>query len=272
MGLNTRLRSGFQAWLALAEGPRAAMQLGALVAGAPVLGALSPRPDVDQPVLVIPGFLADDDSTWILRTFLDGLGYSVYPWEMGTNLGVSAMGGYEPLVRKLTDIHRQHERKVALVGWSLGGVHALAVAHRAGYAVSQVVTLGSPLRPAQSADEDTLLYSGLKATAARLNPALDASRSTLERWRNALLSLPDDLPVTSIYSRTDAVVPWQRSRLDTQSCRENIEVVAGHIGLGVSPAVFFAVADRLAQPPGSFNHFEINGLRNFWYPPQKSSK
>ena len=35
------------------------------------------------PVMVLPGFMADDSSTWLLRRFLSSLGYSVSAWGMG---------------------------------------------------------------------------------------------------------------------------------------------------------------------------------------------
>ena len=47
---------------------------------------------------------------------------------------------------------------------------------------------------------------------------------------------------------------------------ENIEVAASHAGLGVNPLVMHALADRLAQPEGSWKPFERTGLRSFIFP------
>ena len=64
----TRRTSEF---LRLAEIPRAGFEIASLMAAAPWM-TLSPRGE-KHPVVVIPGFLADDDSTRVLRAYLDHL-------------------------------------------------------------------------------------------------------------------------------------------------------------------------------------------------------
>ncbi|MGH7899189.1 MAG: alpha/beta hydrolase, partial [Candidatus Binatia bacterium] len=66
---------------------------------------------------------------------------------------------------------------------------------------------------------------------------------------------PLSVPTTSIFSRTDGVVAW-RSCLDEESgsC-QNIEIVSSHIGMGHHPIALAIIADRLAQPEGSFAPF-----------------
>jgi poly(3-hydroxyalkanoate) synthetase len=63
------------------------------------------------------------------------------------------------------------------------------------------------------------------------------------------------IPTTSVYSRTDAIVPWRESLLPTRTLHENVEVHGSHIGLGHNPAVALVVADRLAQQPDSWQPF-----------------
>jgi len=193
----------------------------------------------------MPGFLADDDSTWLLRQFLTRLGYSAHPWGQDRNLGASAMGGYEPLVNEILKLHRSHGKKVSLIGWSLGGVHSLAVAHRAEYAIRSVITLGSPLRPPSRDGSDmTSIGRALQTAAGTINARPIAAP---EKWRNMALKLSDKLPVSSIYSKSDGVVPWQRSQLEKGPRRENIQVIGSHIGLGFNPTVYYAIADRLNE-------------------------
>jgi hypothetical protein len=81
------------------------------------------------------------------------------------------------------------------------------------------------------------------------------------------------VPTTSIFSRTDGVVAWQCSVEREAAHAENIEVEASHIGLGVHPAVLYAVADRLAQPEGAWQRFDrTSGLRSLFYKdPQRGS-
>jgi hypothetical protein len=88
-----------------------------------------------------------------------------------------------------------------------------------------------------------------------------------ERAAHALLPhefdhVADDVeaPSTSIYSKLDGIVDWHASLLRESPNAENIEVIgASHIGLGVNAAVLWAVADRLAQPDGSFAPFKRRG-------------
>ena len=255
-----------RAWLSLTEAPRAGLDLASLFTAAPFL-SLSPRGD-GHPVMVLPGFLADDDSTWLLRQYLSRLGYNALPWGQERNLGAAAMGGYEPLVQEVLRIHRQQQQKVTLIGWSLGGVHALAVAHRAEYAVRGVMTLGSPLHPPKADGSDmTSIGRALQNAASSMNAK---PVPVPQNWRNMALKLSDQLPVSSIFSHTDGVVPWQRSILSPGPRRENIRVVSSHIGLGFNPTVYYALADRLAQPQDSFKPFDTGGLRSLVYPPQRT--
>ena len=39
------------------------------------------------PSLVLPGFLADDRSTLVLRRYLGSLGYNACGWGLGRNVG-----------------------------------------------------------------------------------------------------------------------------------------------------------------------------------------
>ena len=65
-----------------------------------------------------------------------------------------------------------------------------------------------------------------------------------------------EVPATSIYSRTDGVVNWQSSLIRKTAIAENIRVLGSHIGLGFNTSVIYAVADRLAQPAGSWRPFK----------------
>ena len=63
------------------------------------------------------------------------------------------------------------------------------------------------------------------------------------------------MPTTSIYSHFDGIVHWQTClNLPGERC-ENIAVYGSHLGLGHHPAVLYAIADRLAQPEGTWAPF-----------------
>src|ERR1700757_3957137 len=71
--------------LYLSDPGRAAVEFGLLLGALPLSKAL-PTGD-GHPVLVLPGLMAGDDSTWPLRRLLRRLGYRVHGWRLGGNLG-----------------------------------------------------------------------------------------------------------------------------------------------------------------------------------------
>ena len=75
----------------------------------------------------------------------------------------------------------------------------------------------------------------------------------------------NDVPVTSIYSRSDAIVSSQIARLPCGPQSENIGVNTSHIGMGFNPVVLYLIADRLRQTADDWSPFEFSGLRNFFY-------
>jgi pimeloyl-ACP methyl ester carboxylesterase len=226
---------------------RAVGELALGVASLPVLST-APRGD-GHTVLVLPGFLTSDKSTEFLRGVLSNLGYHAVGWDMGRNMG-GLYSRRAPLRDKLASLQRESGRRVSIVGWSLGGVYARDLALAAPEHVRRIVTLGSPFTGNLRANNVGRLYDQMSGE----NP---------EHARPAdVAALAGDLPVpaTSIYSRTDGIVHWRTSQVQPAAQAENIEVWgASHIGLGVNPAVVWAVADRLAQPEGAFAPFSRTG-------------
>lgn len=242
--------------LALTELPRALAEFGSLGPAAPLL-ALAPRGD-GHPVMVLPGFVTSDISTTVLRRFLAGLGYEALPWELGRNLGPKAIGWTgEKLVARLDEVHRASGKRVSLVGWSLGGVMARQLSRRAPGAVRQVISLGSPFAGTPRATNVWRAYETL--TGQKID-----DKDTREQLRES--ATPPPVPSTSIYTREDGVVAWQNCIEPRAAQTDNIEVHGSHCGLGVNPAVLYAIADRLAQPEGAWHPFQRGGLRTLVYP------
>ena len=122
---------------------RAWLEFAALLPALPLLGR-APAGD-GHPVLVLPGWLANDRSTQALRWFLRDRGYHAHGWKLGRNLGPSS--ALAPALRqRFTALRARHGRKVSLIGWSLGGIYARELARRFPDDVRQVITLASPFR------------------------------------------------------------------------------------------------------------------------------
>ena len=130
-------------WLYVTDPARAVAELGLLIAALP-LGRLLPIGD-GHPVLVLPGLLADDATTWILRRILRELGYRAHGWRLGRNLGPTA-ATVSGMQNRLFDLHSRYDAAVSVIGWSLGGIYARNLARDNPAAVRQVITLGSPIR------------------------------------------------------------------------------------------------------------------------------
>ncbi|MEN2787603.1 esterase/lipase family protein [Sphingomonas qilianensis] len=244
------------AFRALTELPRAFAELSALGMVGPML-AQAPRGD-GHPVLVLPGFVASDTSMRLLRNYLTKIGYDPYGWELGRNLGPKAVGqDGEKLLARLRAVHEQTGRRVSLIGWSLGGMMARQLAHRAPAMVRQVITLGSPFGGSPRATNVWLAYEML--TGHKIDSA-----DALAQLRES--AAPPPVPTTSIFTREDGIVAWQNCIEPEGPESDNIEVIGSHCGLAVNPAVLYAIADRLAQPEGNWHPFERTGLKAMVYP------
>ena len=236
-------RSSAPPWsLSLTDPGRAAVEFGLLFGARPLQRTL-PVGD-GHPVLVLPGLLAGDGSTWALRRILRRLGYRVHGWRLGRNIGPTAKA-VAGMADRLNDLHTRYGTPVSVIGWSLGGIYARGMARRRPSAIRQVITLGTPFRLTD--------HNQTRASAAFKR----FSHLHVERAAVPLELETEELPVpaTSIYSKYDGVVAWQAC-LDLRSPRaENISVIGSHFGYGHNPAVIWAVADRLAQPSGEWAPF-----------------
>jgi pimeloyl-ACP methyl ester carboxylesterase len=228
--------------LFLTEPGRALAELGLYFAALPALPAL-PQGD-GHPVLVLPGLLADDTSTRALRAVLRRLGYAVYGWRLGRNIGPTAES-VQGLRSCVSDLTQRHGRTVSLIGWSLGGIFAREQAREMPRSVRQVITLASPFRLARP--DQTRVHQAFQRYSH-----LHVKHQALPLERD---DGPLPVPATSVYSHLDGIVAWETC-LDTTGPRaENIAVLASHLGIGHHPAAIYAVADRLAQAEGSWKPF-----------------
>ncbi|MDP3673715.1 MAG: alpha/beta hydrolase [Novosphingobium sp.] len=240
-------------FLALTEAPRALFEFASFIALRPAMAFL-PRGD-GHPVLVLPGFLASDASTIPLRNLLVDLGYDAVGWELGrnvqiTNARVNAMG------ECLNALHQRTGRKVSIVGWSLGGLLARELAKLHPEAVRQVISLGSPLTGDRGISKVGRIFEALNG------PVPEVQR----RGRFTDLEAPPPVPSTSVFTKSDGVVHWRGSIQPEGPERENVEVLASHIGLGVNPSVMWLIANRLAQPEGEWAPFEAKGCAAWAFP------
>ncbi len=234
--------------LLLALEVRAALEFCSVVPSWPALMA-SPIGD-GHPVVVLPGLSTSDASTLALRGYLHNLGYKVTGWNQSYNFGMRA-GVLERAKQHVLEEAEAYGEQVSILGWSLGGILAREIAKLIPEHVRGVITMGSPFAGTRSSTNAYKVYE------------LTSERSVYADMEEYDLPTPPPVPTTSIFSRTDGIVSWRASiqaphALNPQT--ENIEVLASHLGLPVNPSVWWALADRLAQPIGQWKKFNPTGL------------
>jgi pimeloyl-ACP methyl ester carboxylesterase len=247
-GPGTRPRAG----LYFTEPARGLAELAALPLSAPWLAA-APRGD-GHGVIVLPGLLATDRSTTLLRQFIRLLGYDVCGWNLGRNLGPTDTV-LDGLPRALAACAARAGGPVSLLGWSLGGIYAREMARQRPDQVRDVITLGSPFAlhdPGHSRAE----------TFYRRRSHLHAvGVPTREQ-----VALPIPVPSTAVFSRLDGIVPWRSCIEPETALHENVEVRCAHLGFGIDPATLWLIADRLAAPAGPRSPFRPPPLLRPLYP------
>lgn len=196
-----------------------------------------------HPVIVYPGLGGGPLATSRLRRYLKDSGFTAHDWEGGVNTGPAGvlddwLGSLEERVQAL---YRLHDRKVSLIGWSLGGVYAREIAKRCPDSVRQVITLATPFNSLGGSNHAGALYKLLNRDTSQLTPEVEA------RLREC-----PPVPTTSVYSKTDGIVAW-RGCIEKKTARsESVEVAASHLGMVSHPQVMRVVVNRLAQPEGQW--------------------
>jgi len=235
----------------LALEARAPWEHGVMFAARPLL-SMAPKGD-GHPVLVLPMMLGSDLSTLPLRSFIAGRSYAASTWDQGLNLGPRS-GVFVTCLERLRALRRSYGRRVSLVGWSLGGLFARALALEAPDDVRLVICLGTPISADPAPEKIWRLYQRFTGDSMGLPDHLTG------------LNRPLPVPSTSIFSRSDGILSWQDSVEPRGPSGESIEVESSHLGLGVHPLALYAIADRLAQPEGQWRPFDRNGLLSWLYP------
>jgi pimeloyl-ACP methyl ester carboxylesterase len=201
-----------------------------------------------QPVLLIPGFLAGDDSLGTMTHWLRRTGHRTKCAGMRANVGCSerAMAVLEERVAEISD---RYDRPVAIVGQSRGGLLARVLAVRHPERVSGIVTLGSPhtdcfaVHPLVRAQIAAVGLLGTLGVPGLFKATCQFGSCCRVFTRELASEFPEDVGFVSVYSKRDGVVRWQ-SCLDPAA--EHVEVDASHCGMAVHDGTYAAVAAALA--------------------------
>jgi triacylglycerol lipase len=203
-----------------------------------------------RPVVLLPGFLAGDQTLAVMASWLRRLGYAPHTCGFVANVDCSDRA-VQRIEGHINALYRRHGRRVALVGHSRGGHFARAMGARAPDRVSHAISLGADLRGLIGVSVPTLA-----AVAAVRQGLVLARRTRAERCftaectcafaRDYARSFPTDrVRLTSIYSKQDGVVHWEGAVVPEADC---VEVTGSHVGLAFNRKAYRAIAHALARP------------------------
>ncbi|WP_026776972.1 alpha/beta fold hydrolase [Polaribacter sp. Hel_I_88] len=194
------------------------------------------KSEKSKPILLMPPYLGNDNSTIFVRKYLKSIGFKTYKWDLGVNMINSK--SLPKLIEKLDEIYEKHQEKVSLVGWSGGGIFAKIIANRYPEKVAQLITIGSPVW-------------GVKDMKTPIVRTLEFVRGAKLRERNLkfikeLDEIPK-VPITCIYTKTDGLIPWKNC-MEAETFRDdikNVEVFGSHCGMGANATVLLTLANAL---------------------------
>jgi predicted alpha/beta hydrolase family esterase len=176
-------------------------------------------PDDGQPVLVIPGFLCSDQTTFSLRKRLAKHGYRVHGWKQGWNLGARE-DTLERLRKRIESLG--HDRKLVMVGWSLGGLFAREYARYHPDQVRAVITLGSPFSGDPRQNNVWRLYERV------------AKHSVLDPPIPRVTDKPP-VPHLALWSRRDGLIAPRAARGLDHERDADVELDCHHMAFAISP-------------------------------------
>lgn len=200
-----------------------------------------------DPVVLVPGFMAGDSSLLLMARHLRKLGYRTYRSTMHANVGCTQEASYA-LERRIEAIAIKRERKVTIVGHSLGGLLARGIAARRPDLVDGIVTMGSPLlapgaiHPVLAFDLSVVIALRRAGLGTMMGDDCTSGDCARLSWEQSRGELAPSVAFTSIFSRRDGVVDW-RGCLDPEA--RTVEVGTSHLGMAVDPVVFDVVTETL---------------------------
>jgi pimeloyl-ACP methyl ester carboxylesterase len=184
-----------------------------------------------RPVVLMPGFMAGDQTLAVLASWLHRIGYTPSVCGFIANVDCSDRA-FDRVLRRVQALHRRHGRRVALIGHSRGAHYARAAGAAHPELVSHTISLAADLQgmfgiSIPTAAAVRVARRGIELSGrARESNCLTAScqcafnRSYRDRFP------VDRVRLTSVYSKQDGVVAWHRSVVPEADC---VEVTGSHI-------------------------------------------
>ena len=141
-------------------------------------------------------------------------------------------------------------RKLHLIGHSLGGIIARAIAAQRPADIASVITLGSPFRgtvahPSILQAAQLVRRRILAKHGSEVLPDCYTGHCTCDFLDSLQHSMPVSVAETAVYSESDGVVDWRFCKTDRPEA--DFRVSGTHLGLVFNPSAYSIIAERLAQ-------------------------
>ena len=210
-----------------------------------------PRGD-GSAVVVVPGFMLTDLYLTEFRLWLRRVGYQPYSSGIGLNAECPNLLIKHHLIETVEKAYAETGKKVHVIGHSLGGVIARAIASQMPDRVASVITLGAPFR---GVSVHPMILKAVDLVRGQIHqrngegvlPSCYTGACTCRFLESLVLNLPRSVRRTAVFTRTDGIVDWKVCR--TGRPANDFEVSGTHIGLVFNPMVYDLVARRLAGKP-----------------------
>jgi pimeloyl-ACP methyl ester carboxylesterase len=223
------------------------------------------EPRTEEPVILVPGFMAGDATLRAMSRTLRRRGFRTYRSHIHANVGCTLTAASE-LETRIESIAIKRDSRVRIVGHSLGGMLARGLAVRRPDLISGIVTMGSPmLAPGAhhvllTAGVDVLVRLSRAGVPGLMSEECVAGSCARQSFDESREPMPAGVSFTAIYSRRDAIVDW-RACVDPEA--RAVEVTSSHVGMAIDPRVIDVVTDALqvlakAGRPGLRSVLEVD--------------
>ena len=206
---------------------------------------LRPRRQANAPpVLLVPGFMAGDQSLAALRGWLRRRGSDTA--AAGIRLNVDcAERAVRRLETRLCQLVARTDRRVVVLGQSRGGELGRVLAVRHPGRVSTLVMLGSPVLDPLSVGR--VVLTAVRSVARLGDMGVPGTFSSQCADGACCAAFRDDLRAVlppSVRAVSDGIVAWQAC-LDPSA--EHLEVDSSHSGMSVNRSVYGLLAEILEE-------------------------
>jgi triacylglycerol lipase len=201
-------------------------------------------------VVLLPAFLCPDAYLAPLHQWLARIGYNPFFSGIGFNTDCPNLLITRQLNDTIEKALTKSGRKIHLIGHSLGGIIARAIAAQRPADIASVITLGAPFR-------GTVAHHSILTAAEMVRrrilskhggdvlPHCYTGHCTCDFLDSLRHSMPASVAETAIYSESDGVVDWRYCKTDRSDA--DFRVSGTHIGLAFNPSAYSVIAERLAQ-------------------------